>query len=138
VVYAAGGPRYARRHFEEIIKLTAAPTREVPFTTGRELGVGAAMDLGSPALSAIVFRLGSGSPTITIINKLQSNLMRVHHLHGGPNLCLRLGGGIFEAGFDRALLWDSEISASFPGDGIRLGGRICDVRIYWRANASVN
>lgn len=60
-----------RKRFEEIKILTPAPTREVPFTTGRELGVGAAMDLGSPALSASVFRLGSGSPTTTIINKLQ-------------------------------------------------------------------
>lgn len=37
----------------------ATPTRDWPFTTGRE--VGAAMDLGSPALSANVLRFGSGS-----------------------------------------------------------------------------
>lgn len=41
--------------------LRAAPMRDVPFTTGRD--VAAAMDLGSPALSANVFRFGSGSPS---------------------------------------------------------------------------
>ena len=65
-------------------------------------------------------------------------MMRAHNLHEGPNLCLRLAGsGIFEGGFERALLWDSEISARpFPGDGIRLGWRICDARIYWRSSVS--
>jgi hypothetical protein len=42
--------------------LRAAPTRDVPFTTGRD--VGAAIDLGSPALSANVLRFGSGSPSV--------------------------------------------------------------------------
>jgi hypothetical protein len=42
-------------------KLTPAPTREVVLTRARELGVGAAMDLISPALSTKVLRLGSGS-----------------------------------------------------------------------------
>ena len=41
--------------------LTTAPTIEVPFTTDRGAGVAVAMDLGSPALSANVLRLGSGS-----------------------------------------------------------------------------
>lgn len=41
--------------------LTPAPTRDVPFTAGRALGVGATVDLGSPALSASVFLFGSGS-----------------------------------------------------------------------------
>lgn len=48
------------------VLLTPAPTSDVPFTGGLELGVGAAMDLGSPALSANVFRFGSGSLTISI------------------------------------------------------------------------
>lgn len=94
-----------------------APTREVAFTCDLELGVGAAMDLGSPALSTSVFRLGSGSYAALI-------------------LCLRkFGGAIFENSFDRALLSDSEISARlwlwlFPKDGICDGGRgSCDVRI---------
>ena len=47
-------------------KLTPAAAREVPLTIERELGVGAAMDLVSPALSARVLRLGSGSFTILI------------------------------------------------------------------------
>lgn len=47
----------------KILSLTPAPTSDVPFTVGRELGVGAGMDLISPALSANVLRLGSGSPT---------------------------------------------------------------------------
>jgi hypothetical protein len=48
-------------------ELTPAPTREVPFTTGLALGVAAAIDLGSPALSANVFRcLGSGSLSVEV------------------------------------------------------------------------
>lgn len=48
------------------------------------------------------------------------------------------GGGILETGLERALLCDSEISARpLPGDGIRLGGRNCDVRIYCREAWSV-
>lgn len=38
----------------------AAPTRDWPFTVGRVVG-GAAMDLGSPALSTNVLRFASGS-----------------------------------------------------------------------------
>jgi len=44
-------------------ELTPALTREVVFMGARELGVGATMDLVSPALSAKVMRLGSGSLT---------------------------------------------------------------------------
>jgi hypothetical protein len=53
-------------------------------------------------------------------------------------LCLSdAGGGNFERGFERALLCDSEISARpLPGDGIRLGGRICDVLIYCKGKRS--
>jgi hypothetical protein len=56
------------------------------------------------------------------------------YLHAPVNLCLREeGGGIFEAGIDRELLCDSEISTNpLPGEGIEgilLGGRIWDVRI---------
>lgn len=47
--------------FEEKKKLTPALAREVPFMTGLALGVAAAIDLGSPALSTKVFLLGSGS-----------------------------------------------------------------------------
>lgn len=49
--------------FEGIFSLllTPAPTSDVPFTAGLALGVGAAMDRTSPALSASVFRFGSGS-----------------------------------------------------------------------------
>lgn len=47
------------KEYPEIIhKLTPAPTSDVPLTIDRELDVAAAMDLGSPALSAKVFRLG--------------------------------------------------------------------------------
>ena len=49
-------------------KLTPAPTREVVLTRARELDRGAAMDLVSPALSANVLRLGSGSFTNFISN----------------------------------------------------------------------
>lgn len=84
-----------------------APTSDVPFTAGLALGVGAAMDRTSPALSASVFRFGSGS------------------LYVPPSLCFReVGGGIFEIILDRALFCDSEISARpiFGGEGIRLPG----------------
>lgn len=86
-----------------------APTSDVPFTAGLALVVGAAMDLvpTSPALSANVFRFGSGS------------------LYVPPSLCFRdVGGGIFEIILDRALFCDSEISARpiFGGEGIRLPG----------------
>ena len=46
-------------------ELTPALARVVVFTGGRELGVGATMDLVSPALSANVLRLGSGSLTMS-------------------------------------------------------------------------
>jgi hypothetical protein len=46
--------------------LTPAPAREVPLTGAREDGVGAVMDLVSPALSTKVLRLGSGSLTNVI------------------------------------------------------------------------
>ena len=54
-------------------------------------------------------------------------------------MCLsEVGGGIFEGGLERAFPWDSEISERpFPGDGIRLGGRIWDVRTYLNAKMSV-
>ena len=53
------------------------------------------------------------------------------HVHEG-SLCLsEVGGGILEAGLDRTFPSDSEISERpFPGDGMRLGGRIWDVRTY--------
>ena len=41
--------------------LTPAPTSDVPFTVGLELGVG--RDLGSAARSTNVLRFGSGSAT---------------------------------------------------------------------------
>lgn len=100
--------------------LTLAPTREVAFTCDLELGVGAAMDLGSPALSTSVFRFGSGSTAF--LYQLIIFHPSMCHLHTAPILCLReLGGSIFEASFDRALLSDSEISARLwflPKDGI--------------------
>lgn len=46
--------------------LTPAPTSDVPFTGGRILGVAAVMGLDSPALSAKVLRLGSGSFAVPI------------------------------------------------------------------------
>lgn len=113
------------------IQLTPAPTKDVPFTAGLALGVGAAMDLGSPPLSTKVFLLGSGSLAVIISNDAMS-LCR-HDLHDAPNnLCFReLGGAIFDINFDRALFCDSEISARpiFGGEGIRLpGGFNCELR----------
>lgn len=56
----------------------------------------------------------------------------LRHSQVADNLCLiDVGGSILEAGFERALLSDSVISERpLPGEGIRLGGRNCDVRIY--------
>lgn len=49
-----------------------------------------------------------------------------------------VGGAIFETGFERALLCDSEISARpLPGDRIRLGGRNWEVRMYCNEASSV-
>jgi hypothetical protein len=62
------------------------------------------------------------------------------YLQVAPSLCFReVGGGIFETGLDRALLSDSEISVRppLPGDGILLGGRSCDLRIYYDEKQSV-
>ena len=42
--------------------LRAAPTRDVPFTADLDI-VEVGIDLGSPALSTRVLRLGSGSPS---------------------------------------------------------------------------
>lgn len=58
-----------------------------------------------------------------------------------PSLCfIDVGGAIFEEGFDRALLSDSEISKrpNLPGDGILLGGRSCDLRIYCHERKTVS
>lgn len=86
-------------------ELTLAPTREVPFTTDFE--VGATLDLtpGSPALSASVFRFGSGSEKVL--------------------LCFNVEGGAGSIDLGLAFVCDSVISTRlFPGDGILLGGRI--------------
>jgi hypothetical protein len=110
-------------------ELTPAPTREVVLTTARELAVGAAMDLDSPALSAKVLRFGSGS--LTKFRKYAETKRIACHVRGPFILCLRLDiAGSLDIGFDRALPCDSEISERpLPGDGIRLGGAICDLRI---------
>ena len=61
------GPREKEMCRKVKQRLTLAPTREVPFTAGRGIpwegaGAGAGIiDLDSPALSASVLRLGSGS-----------------------------------------------------------------------------
>jgi hypothetical protein len=47
-------------------ELTAAPTSDVPFTAGREFVGWAEKEFGSPALSANVLRLGSGSLSVLI------------------------------------------------------------------------
>jgi hypothetical protein len=82
------------------------------------------VDLVSPALSASVFRLGSGSLSTQV--RPRNHKSSRSCLQGGPNPRFSEGGGnIFEIGFERALLCDSESSARpFPGDGILLGGRI--------------
>lgn len=90
-------------------KLTPAAAREVPLTIERELGVGAAMDLVSPALSTRVLRLGSGSFTkLTQYTEMKGIAC---HLHGPLSLCLRLDGGSNREGCcSRELLCDWEIS----------------------------
>jgi hypothetical protein len=110
-------------------ELTPAPTRVVVLTTARELGVGAAMDLVSPALSTKVLRLGSGS--LTKFRQYAETKCIACHIRGPFILCLRFGiAGNLDISFDRALPCDSEISERpLPGDGIRLGGAICDLRI---------
>lgn len=94
--------------------------------------VGAAIpDLaGSPALSARVFLLGSTSLTIRTEAGIVSNgnVLELLYIHPPVSLDIE-GGGSLETGFVRTLLSDSVISKrGFPGDGIRLGGRICDFR----------
>jgi hypothetical protein len=98
----------------------------------------AAVDLVSPALSASVFRLGSGS--LSTIQSVFDFIVAEFHAQDTPSLCFsEAGGNIFDTGFERALLCDSEISARpFPGEGIRLGGRNPDVRIYCSGKESVN
>jgi hypothetical protein len=47
------------------LRVVHTPVNEVPFTVGRDTeGVRASPDIGSPALSAKVLRLGSGSLSI--------------------------------------------------------------------------
>lgn len=89
------------------------------------------MDLVSPALSAKVLRLGSGS--LTRFRQHVETKRIVCHVRPFI-LCLRLDiAGSLEIGFDRALPCDSDISERpLPGDGIRLGGAIWDLRINWR------
>lgn len=101
----------------------AAPIRDVPFTVGR--GVGAAIDLGSPALSANVLRFGSGSLSRYILMSIKIAIVQSLHVQAVPNLCFsEVGGAILETGLERTLVCDSEISERpFPGEGIRLGGR---------------
>lgn len=90
----------------------AAPTSVVPFTVGLELTETAAIEFGSPALWANVFRLGSGS------------------LYVATNLCFtEVGGAIFEVNV-RTLACESDISASsFPGEVKRLGRGSWDGRV---------
>jgi hypothetical protein len=124
-----------REETEEASEVFRAPTRDVPFTGGRGAAMEASPDLaGSPARSTRVFLLGSGSLTKRIEAADQSNYPlcgTVPYSQDKPlsfeDIC---GGGIADA-LDRALLWDSEISDKpFPGDGILLGGRICDLFMY--------
>lgn len=85
---------------------------------------------GSPARSTRVFRFVSGSLTRRIEAGGQSKHLYCETSKYSQDrpLCFEMafGGGIAEA-FNRELLCDSEIShRPFPGEGILLGGRICD------------
>lgn len=60
-------------------ELLTAPTRDVPLTIGLTLEVVAAIDLGSPALSANVLRFGSGSATAKTTSICQSRPMSKRH-----------------------------------------------------------
>lgn len=72
------------------------------------------MELGSPALSASVLRLGSGSLSVRISLKCASSWLYSQVV---VNLCF-FGGGIFEAK-ERTLDCDSDISKSpLPGEPI--------------------
>ena len=119
-----------REETEDAKEVLRAPTRDVPLTGGRGAATAVRPDLaGSPARSTRVFLFGSGSLTRRIEAAGQSKHPRYTLLYSQDkplsfvDIC---GGGIAEI-LDRALLWDSEISHSpFPGEGILLGGRICD------------
>jgi hypothetical protein len=124
-----------REETEDAKEVFRAPTRDVPLTGGRGAAIDARPALaGSPARSARVFLFGSGSLTKRIEAAGQPKHPRcdtLFHSQDKPisfvDIC---GGGIADT-LDRALLWDSEISHSpFPGEGILLGGRICDLFKY--------
>lgn len=109
--------------------------------TGRGPGVAVAIDRGSPALSASVFRcLGSGSLSDYCEHAFILPPLELHLQDAPVNLCFRDGGGMREIAFARVLFSDSVISPSpFPGDcGIRLGGRNCDLRIYYKTRQWLN
>jgi hypothetical protein len=120
-----------REETEDAKEVFRAPTREVPLTGGRGAATAVTPDLaGSPARSARVFLFGSGSLTKRIEAAGQSKHPRCDTSSYSQDKPLSFvdicGGGIADA-LDRALFWDSEISHKpFPGEGILLGGRICD------------
>jgi len=114
------------------MRLTPAVTKLVVLIGGLA-GVGATIDLlGSPAWSARVLRLNSGSAT-AITQYTFSNLSTYAGLLHPPILCFTVvGGAILDGGKERAFARESEMSWSpFSGDGIRLGWRNPEGRIIF-------
>lgn len=85
----------------------------------------------SPARSASVFRFGSRSlPRRMDAIFWDEYLCSAQLPELNSQADFEIVAGSFEGSLVRTFPSDSEISKSgFPGDGIRLGGRICDFRM---------